>query len=59
MTDYKKAFMDTACEINVLDIREAIAKKVTKIRAEYKGFKAMDALKLMNYKYKSTNRLNS
>lgn len=32
--------------INIIKIDEAIAKKAAKIRAEYKSFKAMDALQL-------------
>ena len=33
-------------EINIININKQIAKKAAQIRAEYKGFKAMDALQL-------------
>lgn len=63
MTDFKKAFVDTApfiyfiekdsnnrlieaTDIEVVEINQEIAQKAAKIRAEYKGFKAMDALQL-------------
>lgn len=43
-----EAFFDfvTDCEIPMYSIDVVIAKKAAKIRAEYKGFKAMDALQL-------------
>ena len=57
MTDCKKVFLDTAPIIYFLDddmnygrkvkgIFVDIAKRTAQIRAEYKGFKAMDALQL-------------
>lgn len=33
-------------EMEIIDINQEIAKKAAQIRAEYKGFKAMDALQL-------------
>lgn len=36
-------------DIQVTDIDKLIADKAAKIRAEYKSFKAMDALLWMNY----------
>ena len=58
MIDFRKVFLDTApfiyyierlidvLEIEVVHIDEEIAKKAAKIRAQYKAFKAMDALQL-------------
>lgn len=48
MIDFKKAFVDTSPFIYFIekDINKEIAKKAAQIRADYKGFKAMDALQL-------------
>ncbi len=46
--DKVDAFFDflTDCDIPMYSIDQKIAKKAAKIRAEYKGFKAMDSLQL-------------
>lgn len=46
--DKADAFFDflTDCDIPMCSIDQKIAKKAAKIRAEYKGFKAMDSLQL-------------
>lgn len=46
--DKVDAFFDflTDCDIPMCSIDQKIAKKAAKIRAEYKGFKAMDSLQL-------------
>lgn len=52
MTDYKKAFIDMfdrlveTIDMEIVEINSEIAKKAAQIRAEYKGFKAMDAIQL-------------
>ena len=47
-TEKEEAFFDfiTDCDIQICPINLEIAKKAAKIRAVYKGFKAMDALQL-------------
>lgn len=36
----------TTTDMEIVEINQEIAKKAAQIRAEYKGFKAMDALQL-------------
>jgi predicted nucleic acid-binding protein len=45
LIDMFQRLVDTM-DIEIIDVNQQVAKKAAQIRAEYKGFKAMDALQL-------------